>query len=168
MRVTHVHKTTSRWHLPGCCTLTSTADFCCLARHPCSQLFYSSSWGIRSHWVCLCCAHVPLHWGICWYCPAWCCIPSFQQLFLGIRRFGAFSVMLKLPIQLSSITVIISYKYTKTIGPSVFNFKKALAYPVATAQPTSAILYQPWGHAVWSLVTQHYSKTNRKLSHLIS
>ena len=30
----NIHKTTSRWHLPGCCTLTSTADFCCLARHP--------------------------------------------------------------------------------------------------------------------------------------
>ena len=29
----NIHKTTSRWHLPGCCTLTSTADFCCLARH---------------------------------------------------------------------------------------------------------------------------------------
>ena len=30
----NIHKATSRWHLPGCCTLTSTADFCCLARHP--------------------------------------------------------------------------------------------------------------------------------------
>ena len=30
----NIHKTTSHWHLPGCCTLTSTADFCCLARHP--------------------------------------------------------------------------------------------------------------------------------------
>ena len=30
----NIHKATSHWHLPGCCTLTSTADFCCLARHP--------------------------------------------------------------------------------------------------------------------------------------
>ena len=31
----NIHKTTAlgRWHLPGCCTLTSTAGFCCLARH---------------------------------------------------------------------------------------------------------------------------------------
>ena len=27
----NIHKAIS---LPGCCTLTSTADFCCLARHP--------------------------------------------------------------------------------------------------------------------------------------
>ena len=26
----NIHKTTSRWHLHGCCTLTSTADFCLL------------------------------------------------------------------------------------------------------------------------------------------
>ena len=30
----NIHKAPLRWHLPGCCTLTSTADFCCLARHP--------------------------------------------------------------------------------------------------------------------------------------
>ena len=30
----NIHKATLRWHLPGCCTLTSTADFCCFARHP--------------------------------------------------------------------------------------------------------------------------------------
>ena len=30
----NIHKATSRWHLLGCCTLTSTADFCYLARHP--------------------------------------------------------------------------------------------------------------------------------------
>ena len=30
----NIHKATSRWHLLGCYTLTSTADFCCLARHP--------------------------------------------------------------------------------------------------------------------------------------
>ena len=30
----NIHKATSRLHLPGCRTLTSTADFCCLARHP--------------------------------------------------------------------------------------------------------------------------------------
>ena len=40
----NIHKTTSRrgWHLHGCCTSTSTADFCLLGKAP-SQLFYSSS-----------------------------------------------------------------------------------------------------------------------------
>ena len=35
----NIHKTTSHWHLHGCCTLTSTADS---GKAP-SQLFYSSS-----------------------------------------------------------------------------------------------------------------------------
>ena len=37
----NIHKETSRWHLPGCCTLTSTADLL-LGKAP-NQLFYSSS-----------------------------------------------------------------------------------------------------------------------------
>ena len=32
--ILNIHKITSCWHLPGCCTLTLTADFCCLARYP--------------------------------------------------------------------------------------------------------------------------------------
>ena len=34
----NIHKATSRWHLPGCCTLTSTADLL-LGKAP-NQLFY--------------------------------------------------------------------------------------------------------------------------------
>ena len=30
----NIHKATSRWHLHGCCTLTSTADFCLLGMAP--------------------------------------------------------------------------------------------------------------------------------------
>ena len=65
----------------------------------------------------------------------------------------------------------VSYKYTKTIGPSVFNFKKVtesinLSSNDCTTYKcsSSAFLYQPLGHVVTGDLS---IITNRKLRHLI-
>ena len=65
----------------------------------------------------------------------------------------------------------VSYKYTKTTGPSVFNFKKVTESIILSSNDcttcncsSSAYLYQPLGHVVTGDLS---IITNRKLRHLI-
>ena len=72
---------------------------------------------------------------------------------------------------LNKWTPTVSYKYTKTIGPSVFNFNKVTESINLSSDDctnckcsSSAFLYQPLGHVVTGDLS---IITNRKLRHFI-